>query len=151
MKPLNELTDEEIKVLIEKDSNGEPIEPVHSLHLWREFEKRNLVPIYFHFYDLVTETDYRIALSCTADVWNEWEEQEVLTGTFISRLEGEYGVHDIHGTMNKERLLVGFNSYEIEGGEWEIVLSQWKEKLMELGWVHANQSWTVLQIPQNEV
>jgi len=52
---------------------------------------------------------------------------------FIDPLECKYGVHDI--SFSPDEVLFGFTSYEIEEKNWPIVLTLWKEKIQELGFV----------------
>lgn len=107
--------------------------------------------VYFHFYDLTTNTDYRIPLSCTDEEFDEWAEKDIeISESFIAELE-ETAVHDVSYVYREDYTLVGYTTYEASAKQMNELVMRWKEKLVELGWVNETDVFQALHIPQSEV
>jgi len=108
---------------------------------------------FFHFFDENTEMDHRIPVTCTEEQWEEWVEEDCdKDDSFIASLETEVPV--VHDTddwkLEDGTLLLGFQSYEAEDKKTlNEVLTKWKEKLIELGWVDPNDTFVQVSWKRN--
>jgi len=91
--------------------------------------------IRFKLIDENTEKEYTFELDFkNADEYCNWfKTVEDEFDNFTSKMEEEYGIHDIHGGIDNDGIYYdGFMSYEIESNKFPEVLEKWKVFLTTL-------------------